>query len=82
MDEGSGGAFKFSTDDSIDRVVDHYQEELEGAGFEMQNQRLEFNGSELQATLIGEKADRTVMVFLVRAGQQSDTHAFVTYWER
>ena len=82
MDEGTGGAFKFSTDDSIDRVVDHYQEELEGAGFEMQNQRLEFNGSELQATLIGEKADQTVMVFLVRAGQQSDTHAFVTYWER
>ena len=82
VDNGTGGAFKFSTDDSIDRVVDHYQEELEGDGFELKNQRLEFNGAELQATLVGERDDQTVMVFLVRAGQSGDTHAFVTYWER
>ncbi len=81
-ESGHGGAFKFSTDDSIDRVVDHFQGELEGDGFDVKNQRLEFNDAELQATLVAERDDRTVMVFAVRAGRHSDTHAFVTYWER
>ncbi len=82
MESGQGGAFKFSTDDSIDRVVDHFESELQSEGFEVKNQRLEFNAAELQATLVAEQDHRTVMVFVVRAGQHSDTHAFVTYWER
>jgi len=82
VDDGQGGAFKFSTDDDISRVLDFYSEEMQDAGFEVEHQVLDFNNTELQATLVGERDDRTVSVFLVRGGRRGPTHAFVTYWER
>ena len=82
VDDGSGGAFKFSTDDDIGRVSEFYVEEMEDAGFEVKNQSVDYNNSKLQATLLGERDDRTVSVVLVRAGRRGPTHAFVTYWER
>lgn len=82
VDEGQGGAFKFSTDDEIGRVMEFYSEEMDDAGFEVKHQALDYNDTELQATLLGERNDRTVSVFLVRGGRRGPTHAFVTYWER
>ena len=82
VDDGMGGAFKFSTDDAIDRVADFYVEEMEDAGFDVKNQSLDYNDAKLQTTLVGERGDRTVSVFLVRGGRRGPTHAFVTYWER
>lgn len=82
VDEGLGGAFKYSTDDEINRVMDFYLEEMDDAGFEVEHQALDYNDIALQATLVGERDDRTVSVFLVRGGKAGPTHAFVTYWER
>jgi len=82
VDEGSAGAYRFSTDDGLERVLDHFRDSLGDDGFDLKDQEIEFKDRLLQALLMGERDERAVSVMLLRTPGDSQTKGFVTWWER
>lgn len=82
VEEGAAGAYRFSTDDALKRVIEFFEDILRDRGFEVETQSLEFNERQLQASLTAETDDQVVQVILVDGPGDVDTQGFVTYWVR
>lgn len=80
--EGRSGAFQMTTSDALDKVLEHYESELKGAGFSVQKSTYTSGaaaGGSVTGTTDGDK--RTISAILSVA-EGGGTQAMVTYNEK
>jgi hypothetical protein len=77
--EGKGGSYGFKTSDSVGDVVTFYEDELKGAGFEMQKNELPASGGSSAVILTAKDAGALRTANLTIAGQGGTTTVNIIY---